>query len=81
MAEAEVYVVISLKCQNRCKNATYFIYNFLGSEGFQGSNMDKLNKYFKSNNVDPEKRFVNLFGKFGPLCGAAVRRKRAVCHV
>ena len=26
---------------------------------------------FKIDDIDPKRRFVNLFGEFSPLCGAA----------
>ena len=40
--------------------------NFLGSEGLQETHMNALNPM---DDIDPERRFVNLLGKFGPLCG------------
>ena len=36
-------------------------HEFLGSEGFQGTHIDALNQF--------SSKFVNLFGKFSPLCG------------
>ena len=39
--------------------------DFLESEGLQGTHIDAS----KINDIDPERRFVNLFGEFSPLCG------------
>ena len=44
-------------------------YNFLVSEGLQGTFMNALNP-FKSKLVTL--RFVNLFSDISPLCGVAV---------
>ena len=44
-------------------------YNFLGSEGLQGTHMNA----FKIDDKDPKGRFVNLFGDFSPLCATHLR--------
>ena len=45
-------------------------HDFLGSERLQGTHMDALNP-FKINDIEPKRRFVNLFGEFSSLCGMA----------
>ena len=47
--------------------------NFLGSEGPKGTHMNTYIKpiYFKIDDMDLERRFVNLLGKFDPFVGNA----------
>ena len=40
-------------------------HNFLGSEGLQTTHIDASSP-FSSNDIDTERRFVNLFGEFSP---------------
>ena len=50
-------------------------HDFLGFEGLQGTHIDALNP----NSSKPERRFVNLYGEFSPLCVA--RRYRGEINV